>query len=211
MFINHVIIIYRNADSRNYGAVPVGLIQGRIVCKVNIPYGFFLPDLKVFEWVVHEYPHVGEKKKNPVIKIDVKKEAKVGVPVNVSAPESQSREGRNVLQQSQQLQQDDKRHLEENRQQLSQLKQLQQQIQQLEHRQISHRQAQQLNPGNQEVVNERKVAGAAVSTGKDDGTGALAVEYSTDSVSDDSDNNSGRVVVNELSDGSGGNENRNDR
>lgn len=50
-------------DSRTYGPVPMGLIQGRIVCKLNIPYGFFSPDKKVIEWVDHVYPVPKPKKK----------------------------------------------------------------------------------------------------------------------------------------------------
>lgn len=53
-------IVYLNCihvtDSRSYGPVPLCLIQGKILCKVNLPSGLLFGDQKTIEWVEHTYP-----------------------------------------------------------------------------------------------------------------------------------------------------------
>lgn len=64
LFSNVVVTFFILADSRTYGPVPLGLIQGKILCKINIPSGFFATDRKIVEWVEHNYPiHRKEKGK----------------------------------------------------------------------------------------------------------------------------------------------------
>lgn len=204
-------------DSRQYGAVPVSYIQGRIICKVNIPYGFFLPHLKVIEWVEHECPLVGEKRKKLVLKkqIEVKKVGRVEVPVPVSSltPDSKSDERKDDFQPSQQSQQsllpqDANNNRQQNRQQLSQLQQHLHELKQLERRQGPHPPAQQHGQGvREEVDTDNVVAGSAVVKGKDDSSGGcvdpLTAECSPDDVSVESNNDnsdgSRRAARNETS------------